>query len=68
MKVRVLYPQAFQGITEDEPVAGEVVSVEDSIAEALFAQGYAERENAKPPVEKATAAPGEARPARKKRS
>ena len=62
MKIRVLYPT----VTEAHGIkakGGETADVDDALAEALFATGAAEPADAKaPPVERATAAPGEKRP------
>lgn len=79
MKVRVLYPTAVDQYGKKPPQAGDVIELEKAAAEALIASGSVEAENAKPAkpevpehlrgiVEQATAAPGEKRPARKKKS
>ena len=58
MKVRVLYPSAFQTM-EDPPAGGDVITVSDDDAKAFIAAGYAEE--VAPKVERATKAPGEKR-------
>jgi len=60
MKVRVLFPTAFQHL-DPIPVGGDLVTVDDVEANAAIANGYAEAVAAK--VERATSAPGEKRPA-----
>lgn len=56
MKIRVLYPTAFDG---DHPgvLAGDVIDVTEGEAGAAIAAGYAEPM----PVERATARPGDKR-------
>lgn len=60
MKYRILYPTVCtsQGV---EGLAGDIVTVAPELAKALCADGALEPENVKPPVERATAAPGEKR-------
>lgn len=65
MKVRVLYPTGVMGHTKHDPVAGDIIDVDATLAEGLIAAGYVEVPNAKP-VEQATQAPGEKRQTRKK--
>lgn len=66
MKVRVLYPLSCNPFLKKPASGGDIVDIEAPIAEALIAEGAAERPDAKPPVEQATAAPGEKRARRKK--
>jgi hypothetical protein len=61
MKVRVLYPLAFESHVKKPPSAGDVVDVDEATAKALITEGYAEKSDAKGKVEKATAVPGEKR-------
>jgi hypothetical protein len=57
MKVRALYPMAFEGLVKKEPVAGDIVDINDKAAKELIAAGHAETPDTK--VERATKAPGE---------
>jgi len=59
MKVRVLYPTAFEGTGKKNPDAGDLVEVDEKHGKALIAEGFAEPHNAKPKIERATKAPGE---------
>ena len=59
MKVRVLYPTAFGGLTKKPPDAGDIVDIDDKAAGELIVEGAAEKPDAKPKVERATKAPGE---------
>jgi iron uptake system EfeUOB component EfeO/EfeM len=61
MKIRVLYPTAFASYAKKEPAAGSVIDLDTKVAEALIADGAAEKADAKASVERATKAPGEKR-------
>jgi hypothetical protein len=58
MKVRALYPMAFEGLVKEEPTAGDIVDINEKAANELILAGHAEKpDGAK--IERATKAPGE---------
>ena len=67
MKVRVLYPTGLAGTKYADSKGGQVITMDDDRAAEFIRVGTVEAEDTKPPVERATAAPGEKRATRRPR-